>query len=278
VRIRSIRPEFWRSDDIARLEPEQRLTYIGLWSYADDNGVGRDDAALIAADLFAHDLSRDPRETLARITRALAQLSEGGQITRYEVNGRRFFHITSWDEHQRIDRPARPRYPLPTCGDAEFVEPSRNPREPSRNPRDWRRGEGEKGRRGEGEKGTSMLDAGASSPHPESPTSRDDRFPEFWDAYPRKVARPKAAIAWRKAIERSDPDVILAAIGPHAEAWARHEAQYTPHPATWLNRDGWLDSPVPPPRPVQTRAQESKREVFAAWDRQVEDLQRREGA
>ena len=52
MRIRSIRPEFWTSEDITSLSWEQRLIYIGLWSYVDDNGVGRDNPKLIAADLF----------------------------------------------------------------------------------------------------------------------------------------------------------------------------------------------------------------------------------
>ena len=55
MRIRSIRPEFWRSASIARLSIEDRLLFIGLWSYVDDNGVGRDNAAIITAELFALD-------------------------------------------------------------------------------------------------------------------------------------------------------------------------------------------------------------------------------
>ncbi len=35
VRIRSIKPEFWRSDDIDALSVFERLLFIGLWSYVD---------------------------------------------------------------------------------------------------------------------------------------------------------------------------------------------------------------------------------------------------
>ena len=63
MRIRSIKPEFWRSDDIDCLDWPTRLLFIGLWSYVDDNGVGRDRESDIAADLFSGDLSRDPRDT-----------------------------------------------------------------------------------------------------------------------------------------------------------------------------------------------------------------------
>jgi hypothetical protein len=153
VRIRSIHPEFWRSEDVGAMDWDTRLVFIGLWSYVDDNGVGRDVERLIVADLFP--LEDDTRETVARVSRALQTLSDGGQITRYSVAGKAYLHISAWEKWQRIDRPAKPRYPLPTSGDA-------NPRETLARPSRDRRerpatGEGEKGRRGEGEKQTSSA-------------------------------------------------------------------------------------------------------------------------
>ena len=116
MRIRSIKPEFWRSDDICKLDWETRLVYIGLWSYVDDNGVGRDSEKLIAADLFPQE--DDARRTLATIRRALASLADGSQIVRYEADGRQLFYIVRWTAHQKIDRPTRSPYPRPTSDDA----------------------------------------------------------------------------------------------------------------------------------------------------------------
>ena len=65
MRIRSIKPEFWRSRDIANLNWDARLVFIGLWSYVDDNGVGKDIDYDIIGDLFAADLIKD----LARLSR-----------------------------------------------------------------------------------------------------------------------------------------------------------------------------------------------------------------
>lgn len=117
MRIRSIKPEFWRSDDVAELSREHRLLFIGLWSYVDDNGVGRDDHRLIAADLFPLD---DPIEAQAYVREGLATLSRGSReasrrplIARYTADGRAFLHITSWKQHQRVDKPAQPRFPEP---------------------------------------------------------------------------------------------------------------------------------------------------------------------
>jgi hypothetical protein len=114
VRIRSIKPAFWRSDDIDRLDWHSRLVFIGLWSYVDDNGVGRDRLSDIVADLFAGDLSGDPTETLRRVSLALDVLHQGDLVRRYTVDGKAYLYITKWDSHQLVKNPNKPRFPLPT--------------------------------------------------------------------------------------------------------------------------------------------------------------------
>lgn len=142
MRIRSIKPEFWRSEDISQLGIEDRLLFIGLWSYVDDNGVGLDRLSAITADLFADDLSKSPRETLARVQRGLDALFSSNLIDRYEVEGRCFLHISNWSKHQRIDRPTPGRFPLP-------IRESREAREDVASPRvNVASGTGEQGNRG----------------------------------------------------------------------------------------------------------------------------------
>ena len=88
MRIRTIKTEFWRSDDIAALALEDRLLFIGLWSYVDDSGIGIDKVAHICADLFAADLSESPTEVLARVQGGLSRLRDQGLIVRYVVDGK----------------------------------------------------------------------------------------------------------------------------------------------------------------------------------------------
>ena len=115
MRIRSIKPEFWRSDDIDALSVFERLLFIGLWSYVDDNGVGVYSVKDIAAELFAGDLVRDSRETVARVSEGLRTLSEHNLISLYSAeykdSQRNFICINSWSKHQRIDKPGKARYP-----------------------------------------------------------------------------------------------------------------------------------------------------------------------
>jgi hypothetical protein len=158
MRIRSIKPEFWRSDDINVLDVPDRLLFIGLWSYVDDNGVGQDKLSSVAADLFAGDLERDPSETFARVSRGLQNLSEAGRITRYTVDGKAFLYVNNWEKHQRIDKPNKERFPSPTSPKADIRDTLATP---SRESSDWNRGTGEQGNRGTEEQSSSSEDADA---------------------------------------------------------------------------------------------------------------------
>jgi len=111
ARIRSIKPEFFTSEVVASLPISARLTFIGLWTHVDDNGVTVDNPKLITAALWP--LEDDPREALARVSGDLANLSTAGLIARYQVSGRRYLFVVGWDEHQRVSHPSKPRYPRP---------------------------------------------------------------------------------------------------------------------------------------------------------------------
>ena len=157
MRIRSIKPEFWRSPDISCLAIEDRLLFIGLWSYVDDNGVGEDRVSIVAADLFADDLERDPSDTFARVSRGLANLAAAGRVIRYTVDGRDYLEVANWSKHQRIDRPGKERMPKSDHKSAHIREGVAKARETPLT------GTGEQGNRGTGEQRTSSS-ANADAP------------------------------------------------------------------------------------------------------------------
>ena len=163
MRIRSIKPEFWSSPNIAALSDSDRLLFIGLWSYVDDHGRGRDDVALIVAALFPHDMVANPRDTVAKVRDGLARLSEANLILRYTVASRTYFLVTGWGKHQRVDKPKASRIPEPTeeengtfpQNDA-IRKTVANVRDDVATPRDTLApGTGEQGNRGTGEQGNS---------------------------------------------------------------------------------------------------------------------------
>lgn len=153
MRIRSTKPEFWRSKTIATLDWDVRFVLKGLESYVDDNGVGKDDIALIAADVFPRDLSARAPETLARLSEAISELHSADLIARYEVDNEDLLYIDRWSELQRIDKPAKGRFRRPD-GTLEYSEEVnresyRKPREDvARAPEVVAPGTGEQGNRG----------------------------------------------------------------------------------------------------------------------------------
>lgn len=113
MRIRSTKPEFWKSRRIASVSWDARLVLKGLESYVDDNGVGVDDIELIVSDVFPRDMFASPRETVARVSEAISQLQRAGLIHRYTCGNDSLLYISFWEQAQRIDKPGKGRFPRP---------------------------------------------------------------------------------------------------------------------------------------------------------------------
>lgn len=73
-------------------------------------------------------------------------------------------------------------------------------------------------------------------------------FEDFWNLYPRKVAKQNAVKAWRK-IGADDSQAIIDSIMANVREringeWKGKDVQYIPHPATYLNQRRWEDEPA----------------------------------
>ncbi|KWT61871.1 hypothetical protein ADL21_11355 [Streptomyces albus subsp. albus] len=118
ARIRSIKPEFFTSLTIAGLPLTARLTFIGLWTYVDDNGVGVDEPRLVRAAVWPLD-----DRTAAEVDADLEALRDASLVIRYEYDGRRYLAVRNFAEHQKVSHPRRPRYPQPPHRDAACPPP-----------------------------------------------------------------------------------------------------------------------------------------------------------
>lgn len=108
ARIRTIKPSFFESEDVAALPLRARLLWIGLWTHCDDAGRTKDNVKLVKARIWPLD-----QVTLAEIEDDLITLADHGRIVRYEVAGQRFLEIANWSEHQNINRPSPSKIPPP---------------------------------------------------------------------------------------------------------------------------------------------------------------------
>lgn len=109
ARIRTIKPSFFTSFAMAEHPHSTRLTFIGLWTYVDDEGRAPDDPRLIKGAIWP----LDDAMTTKKVEAELKRLATAGQIIRYEACGRRYLAITQWKDHQRINRPTPSSHPSP---------------------------------------------------------------------------------------------------------------------------------------------------------------------
>jgi hypothetical protein len=122
ARIRTIKPELPQSESMGRVSRDARLTFIELWTLADDEGRLRGNSRMLASLLFPYD---DDAKDL--IDGWLTELEVEECLVRYKVGGDTYIQISNWLIHQKIDKPSKSKIP-------EFDESSRilaNPREVS---------------------------------------------------------------------------------------------------------------------------------------------------
>jgi hypothetical protein len=184
-RIRTIKPEFWSSPDVAKASAVARLAYIGMWNWADDYGRGTLNLKELEGFIFPNDdikeLSVGTSENFRRVVK---EVVDTFGIIIYEVHGRTYYAIPTWADHQRTERKAKSKYPAPEDGENvsdqwsdgssyTFLHTaSEVPTQgggSSRKPEHRNRGTGEQGNRGrEGVKETSNP-TGEQDPNTESP-------------------------------------------------------------------------------------------------------------
>jgi len=179
-RIRSIKPSFFRSEDVSALPLRARLTWIGLWTQCDDQGRAKDNAKLIKGDIWPLD-----SVNLRDIEEDLETLAAHERIVRYEVDGKRYLEIVNWHAHQAISKPTPSRIPAPSQGriltSEEPPEPVDDEPEPDHSdptpgglPESSGRapvGKGKEGKGGEGKGGEARERVSEPAPAPSDPGS-----------------------------------------------------------------------------------------------------------
>lgn len=117
ARIRTIKPEFWTSEQVMECQPLARLLFIGLWNFCDDAGNHPDAEKTLKALIFPGD---DIDSSTVR--RLLGELSEHGLVSFYEHDGKRYLHVSGW-KHQKIDKPTVKYPPFPAAAPAVDEKP-----------------------------------------------------------------------------------------------------------------------------------------------------------
>ena len=229
ARIRSIKPEFFTSLTIADLELSTRLTFIGLWTYVDDNGVGLADPRLIRAAIWPLEEAPD---ILQRTREDLQSLHAARLVTLYEASGKALLAVSNWSEHQKVSHPRKPRFPRPeqvrnadeTPSDQDSFEPPEGsgeaPEDFQSTPETLRPEQGAGSReQGAGNRGDAEPSASADTPPRADVESVCRHLADVLEKTGSK--RPSITDKWRTAARLMlDRDGITVEQAKHAIDWA----------------------------------------------------------
>jgi len=101
ARIRTIKPDFWKHEELSELAPEVHMLAAALLNYADDEGYFRANPKLVKAECCPL------REDSVSVHDALNQLSDIGYIRLFTgSDGKAYGHVCTFTEHQKINRPS----------------------------------------------------------------------------------------------------------------------------------------------------------------------------
>lgn len=105
ARIRTIKPKFWDDAKLAKISRDARLTYIGMWNFADDLGVIIAKSVWLKSKIFPHDPIN-----LVKFENWLRELEKFGFINLITTSGNcssgeKFYYLPNLTKHQVINRP-----------------------------------------------------------------------------------------------------------------------------------------------------------------------------
>lgn len=227
ARIRTIKPEFFTSEDIVSLSPLARLLYIALWCEADKEGR-------MVWKPRTFKLRYMPGDN-CDIESLCAEILERGLVKLY---GEGLAYIPQFSAHQHIN---------PRESASQLPDHQGQPRVGTRQPRV---GTGanldvhaQVGREGKGKEGVTPRVDDAEDSEPEKQKAELPGFAKFWETWPtndRKQAKGKCLEAWKKANAERDAALVLAHVSSlKNSAWVKDGGQFVPAPLVYLNQRRW---------------------------------------
>lgn len=107
ARIRTVKPEFYTSEQVMNMRIEARFGFLGMLNFCDDGGNHPASARTLKAEVFpSDDLST------ADVQMLVQEMLVQGLVVEYAASGKTYWHVTGW-HHQRIDRPTFKHPPFP---------------------------------------------------------------------------------------------------------------------------------------------------------------------
>lgn len=251
ARIRTIKPEFFTSIQVADLSPTGRLLFVATWVFADDRGVHPWSPKLLKMEAMPGD-----DITLDQVEQQLNDMDRVGLIRRFTgSDDREYFAITGW-RHQKIEKP-RYRYPEPPFDDSSATNrrPVGEQSESSRrlvatltepNTTEYYTNQEQEHEHRKNNNSDDNDNNNGRSRSKRRIIAYCPDFESWWSAYPKRIGKGKAAEQHKFAVDRivevkqldhlESADWLLGVTKQYAASVAGTEQRYIPHPATWLHQ------------------------------------------
>lgn len=100
ARYRTIKPKFWDDEKLAEISREARLTFIGLWTFADDNGVIISENVWLKSKIYPHEDIK-----LKKFASWMHEMAQKVLIIPVVFNKKHYFYLPNFQKHQKIDKP-----------------------------------------------------------------------------------------------------------------------------------------------------------------------------
>lgn len=210
---RILKESICTSEEIDQLKPEEEVFFYRLMVVCDDFGLMDARPAILKARCYPLK-STD----IKLVQRYLTRLQEIGLVTVYQVNGKPYLHITSWEKHQQI-RAKRAKFPMPEEGEEIICKQlisnapvnQSNPIQSESNP----------------------------NPNPNPNLHETDLFEAAWATYPSRPGASKkdSRKAWDARIkDGASPSAILDGVKRYAHycATMNIDPAYIKQPATFF--------------------------------------------
>lgn len=236
ARIRTIKPDFFKHEDLYDLEVETglpvRVAFAGLWTCCDREGRFEWRPRALKTDILPYDE--------VDFSRVLDALTTRGFVQRYASNGKEYGCVPGFSRHQVINNREKPSdIPEPTQGIEKEQEVTPEPRVDHAST--TREGSAQAEGEGKG-KGRDRV-TNVTLAHHDAPS-----FSEFWEACPCKLSKEGARKRWSQLPPQDRDAALLATRNGWFERWrAAYPDANQIHPPRFLAEKRWQDE-LPPPK------------------------------
>lgn len=215
MRNRMIKKEFWTDDKILELEPVERLLFIGIWNFSDDEGVLKNNSKVLKAQIFpADDITAEDINLVIKNMVKIGLLLINNDATLLKVK--------NWEDHQKINRPTPSKYKFVPGETASFTEDSVITH---------------------GALTTNRIEKNIKKKNIiHQSKKKDELFDTWYDKYPRKVGKQAAIKAFNR-LTLKNKKIAIDKLDSHIKHWIKTdtEMEHIPHPSTWLNQERFDD-------------------------------------